>query len=410
MSGGILAGVSSPTATIADQGTLAATGSRKALTGFFISGLLLSFLGAILPSWRHHLFAEYGTISWYFLGLIAGILASVWVSPPLLERKGIGWTLAFACAIASAALLYLAFVSPPYSPWYRVGGLVVIGLSAGILHTAIFHAISPMYRHDPAATINMAGILFGLGCLTVALLVSGTFYAYSAPAIQTWIAVIPALFGWFYVRAKFTAQPIPVHPPLNAILGELRSPGAILFSLLLFFQFGNEWAIAGWLPLFLSQRLGISPATSLLMLAIYWAALLVGRIVAQWVLPRVSHAKLLVLSVAGAIFGCVIMLSTETRFGAVSGILLLGGAFAPIYPLLVEKIGGRFPYYHPGFYNGIFSFAIAGGLLAPCTLGYFASLWGVRVVMALPLAGSAVVFLLLALISLEARLNSAARR
>jgi fucose permease len=146
------------------------------------------------------------------------------------------------------------------------------------------------------------------------------------------------------------------------------------------------------------------------MLAVYWAALLFGRVIAQWVLPRVSHAKLLVLSVLAAIFGCVVMLSTESRFGAVCGILLLGGAFAPIYPLLVEKIGGRFPYYHPGFYNGIFSFAIAGGLLAPCTLGYFASVWGVRVVMGLPLAGSAVVFLLLALISLEARLSSAARR
>ncbi len=402
--------MSAPTEVIADQGTLASTGARKALAGFYVSGLLLAFLGAILPSWRHHLFSDYGTIGWYFFGLIAGILCSVWISPPLLERKGIGWTLAFACAIASAALLYLAFVSPPYSPWFRVGGLVVIGLSAGILHTAIFHAISPMYRHDPAATINMAGILFGLGCLTVALLVSGTFYAYSAPAIQTWIAVIPGLFGWLYIRSKFTSQPIPVHPSPRAILGELHSTGAILFSLLLFFQFGNEWAIAGWLPLFLSQRLGISPATSLGMLALYWAALLVGRIVAQWVLPRVSHAKLLVLSVGAAIFGCVIMLSTETRFGAVSGVLLLGGAFAPIYPLLVEKIGGRFPYYHPGFYNGLFSFAIAGGLFAPCTLGYFASLWGVQVVMELPLAGSAVVFLLLALISLEARLSSAARK
>jgi MFS transporter, FHS family, glucose/mannose:H+ symporter len=398
-------GVSPATAT-PDQGTLTATGSRRALAGFFVSGLLLAFLGAILPCWRHHLISEYGTISWYFIGLIAGILGSVWASPPLLERKGIGWTLAFACAISSAALLYLAFVSPPYSPWWRVLGLAMVGFSAGVLHTAIFHAISPIYRHDPAATINMAGILFGFGCLTVALLVSGTFYAYSAPAIQTWIAVIPGLFGWFYVRTKFTPQPIPAHPSPQMIMAELRSPRAVLLSLLLFFQFGNEWAIAGWLPLFLSQRLGISPKTSLLMLALYWVSLLVGRVATQSIMPRVSHAKLLGLSVLGAMFGCVVLLSTDNRFGAVSGILLLGGAFAPIYPLLVEKIGKGFPYYHPGFYNGIFSFAMAGGLLAPCTLGYFATVWGIQVVMILPLAGSAVVFLLLVLISLEARLNA----
>jgi MFS transporter, FHS family, glucose/mannose:H+ symporter len=401
--------VSPPQPVHSEQGALAAQGGRKALAGFFISGLLLSFLGAILPSWGHHISSEYSTIALYFIGLLAGVTGSVWVSPPLLERKGVGWTLAFACGCAAAAFVYLAFVSPPFSPWWRVAGLAIIGLSAGVLHTAIFDAISPMYRHDPAAIINLAGILFGLGCLTVALLVSGAFYAYTPSAIQAWIAVIPALFGWFYVRSKFAEQPVPQQPSPKALLVELKTPGAVLFSLLLFFQFGNEWAIAGWLPLFLTQRLGISPATSLMMLALYWFALLVGRVAAQWVLPRVSHARLLLFSVLAAMFGCVVLIATDNRFGAVIGILMLGGAFAPIYPLLVEKIGHRFPYYHPGFYNGIFSFAIAGGLLAPCAIGYFASYWGVRVVMGLPLAGSVIVFVLLLLISLEARLSASTR-
>jgi fucose permease len=393
----------------AAQGTLASKGARRALTGFFISGLLLAFPGAILPSWGHHLSSRYGTVGWYFLGLIAGLVASALLSPRLLERKGIGWTLAFASATASASFLFLAFVSPPVSAWWRVVGLALVGLSAGVLHTAMFNAISPMYRHDAAATINLAGILFGLGCLTVALLVSGTFYMYTAPAIQAWIAVIPGLFGWFYLRTRFESQPVPVQPPLGAILVELRSPAAVLFSLLLFFQFGNEWAVAGWLALFLSQRLGISPATALMLLALYWAALLVGRVVAQSILPTASHARMLLWSVLAAMFGCTILLATNNRFGAMSGILLLGGAFAPIYPLVVEKIGRRFPAYHPGFNNGIFSFAMAGGLLAPCVLGYLASVWGIRIVMVLPLAGSAVVFMLLMLIWLEARLSAPAR-
>jgi FHS family glucose/mannose:H+ symporter-like MFS transporter len=392
-----------------EQGTLGdAVGARKALGGFFVSGLLLAFLGAILPTWEHHLSSEYSTIALYFVGLIVGVLGSVWISPPLLKEKGIGWTLSFACGTAAAALVYLAFVSPPFSPWGRVIGMGLMGCSAGILHTAIFHAISPMYRHDPAATVNLVGILFGLGCLTVAVLVSGTFFIYSAASIQLWIALIPALFAVGYARSRFAPQPIPHQPSPRAILAELQTPGAVLFSLLLFFQFGNEWAIAGWLPLFLTQRLGISPATSLMMLALYWFALLIGRIVAQAILPRVRHGRLLVTSMLTSVLGCIVLLLTDNPFGAVSGILLLGAAFAPIYPLIVEKIGHRFPYYHPGFYNSIFSFAIAGGLLAPCTLGYFATVWGVRVVMGLPLAGSVVVFLLSALIWLEARLSASA--
>jgi len=398
-----------PPGRLPEEGTLASSGSRRALAGFFVSGLLLAFLGAILPSWQYHLSSEYGTVGYYFFGLIAGTLASVWISPPLIEKKGIGWTLAFACAAASSALLYLAFVSPPFSPWWRVAGMVFVGCSAGILHTAIFNAISPMYRHDPVATVNLGGMLFGLGCFTVALLVSGTFYMYSAPAVQVWIAIIPALFGWMYVRSRFTAQPAAHAPSPHAVLSELRSPGAVLFSLLLFFQFGNEWAVAGWLPLFLSQRLGISPADSLGMLALYWLSLLIGRVVAQWLMSRVKHTRLLLTSVLGGVFGSIVLIATDNRFGAIAGVLLLGCSFAPIYPLVVERIGHRFPSYHPGFYNGLFSFAIAGGMLAPCTLGYFASLWGIWVVMGLPLLGSVMVFLLLMLVWLEARFNTAAK-
>jgi len=388
------------------EGTLGSAGSRRALAGFFVSGVLLSFLGAILPAWQHHISSEYGVVGLYFLGLITGLLASVGAAPRLLENKGVGWTLAFACAIAGSGFLYLAFTSPPVSAWWRVGGMAILGFAAGLLHTAMFQAISPMYRHDPAATVNLAGILFGLGCLTVALIVSGAFYAYTAAALQAWIAVIPALFGWMYWKTPFPLRPVPHHPAVREIFSELRSPAAVLLALLLFFQLGNEWAVAGWLTLFLTQRLGMSPASSLRMLALYWLALLIGRVAAQWILRRVRHSRLLVSSAGGSVLGCLILLATDNQFGAIAGILLLGSAFAPIYPLLVEKIGHRFPYFHPGFYNGIFSFAIAGGLLAPGMLGYFASEWGVSMVMGLPLAGSIVVFALLLMIGLEARLTA----
>lgn len=391
------------------EGTLSSTAPRRALAGFFVSGVLLSFLGAILPAWQQHLSSDYTIVGLYFVGLITGLLASVFVSPRLLERKGAGWTLALACGIAGCGFLFLAFVSPPVAAWWRVAGMAIVGFAAGLLHTAVFQAVSPMYRHDPVATVNLAGILFGMGCLAVALLISGAFYVYTAAALQTWMAVIPALFGWMYWKTPFPPEPVPHQVSAAAILSELRSPAAVLLALLLFFQFGNEWAVAGWLALFLTQRLGISPVAALMMLALYWTALLLGRVAAQWALSRVRHSRLLAGSVLASMLGCVILAATNNRFGAISGILLLGGSFAPIYPLVVEKIGRRFPSFHPGFYNGIFSLAIAGGLLAPCTLGYFASQWGVGVVMGLPLAGSVVVFVLLLLIWLEARLSAPPR-
>jgi FHS family glucose/mannose:H+ symporter-like MFS transporter len=392
------------------EGTLGTSGSRRALAGFYVSGILLGFLGAILLSWQHHLSAGYGVISLYFAGLIGGLLASVWISPRMLESKGVNWTLAFACALAGTAFVYLGFVSPPHVFWWRVGGMAMIGAAAGILHTAVFHAISPMYRHNPVATVNLAGVLFGLGCLTDAVLISGVYYLYSVPVLQVWMAVLPALFGWIFWKSTFSPQPVPMQPPAGALFSALKDPGAVLLSLLLFFQLGNEWSVAGWLPLFLSQRLGLAPTTALELLALYWFALLVGRVIAQWGLPRVRHSKLLLGCVIAAMFGGIVLSATNNEFGAISGILMLGGSFAPIYPLVVEKIGVSFPYYHPGCYNGLFSVALAAGLLAPCLLGFAAMQWGVGVVMMLPMFGSVVVFLLLGLMWLEARLSAHARR
>src|SRR3984893_5195389 len=197
------------TASTAGGDPLGSSSARRALAGFFVSGVLLSFLGAILFSWQHHLTSQYGVVGLYYAGLITGLVGSARMSAALLRRNGIGWTLALACGLAGAAFLYLAFVSPPFSPWWRVAGMAVVGFSAGLLHTAIFQAISPMYRHDPAATVNLAGILFGAGCFTVAILISGTFYIYTPAAIQVWIAVIPALAGWGYIKTRFEPHALP---------------------------------------------------------------------------------------------------------------------------------------------------------------------------------------------------------
>lgn len=385
------------------------SGSRRALAGFYVSGVLLGFLGAILLSWEHHLTSTYDIISLYFFGLIAGLFASVWISHRLLEWKGIAWSLSFACALAGTAFLFLAFASPPVSYVWRVLALSLVGISAGILHTAVFHAISPVYRHNPAATVNLAGMLFGLGCLTDAVLISGAYYLYSVPVIQVWIAIIPSLFGWIFWKGTFSDDPLPYQPRPAALFVALKNPGAVLLSLLLFFQLGSEWAVAGWLPLFLSQRLGLAPTSALWMLAVYWLTLAVGRISAQWLLPRVRHSRLLIGCAFAVMLGSVILSATNNEFGAFAGILMLGGAFAPIFPLVIERIGQSFPYYQPGFYNGLFSFAMAGGLLAPAILGYVALAWGVGSVMLLPMLGSAMVFLLLILIWLEARLSAHVR-
>jgi len=376
--------------------------SRRALAGFFVSGLILSFPGAILPAWGYHLRPNYLTVGNYFLALVIGVLAAIKVSRYVIAQRGLGGTLVLGCSIAFASLLLLSLTSPPVEESWRFPGLLGLGLGAGLLNTAIFQALSPAFRINPAATVNLAGIFFGLGSFISPLLIAGTFNLYDVSTILYVVALVPGFFAIGYARVTFPTADSAPQRPVKEILREFTVPAAVLLSLLLFVHFGNEWAIAGWLPLFLILRLGLSPVNALLLLLLYWLALMLGRVACQAILPRFSHAKLLLISILASLLGCLFLSFTNNLFGATIGTLLVGLGFAPIYPLVVGAIRSRFPHYHPGFFNGIFSIGLTGGMLAPATVGYLADYMGLGAITLLPVAGSLVVLVLVLVIWLEA--------
>ena len=382
----------------------APSGPRGALAGFFLSGFLLALLGAILPAWGYHRDPpEFTTVGNYFLCLFIGLVTAAVPARRIMARRGVAFLLVFGSGLACASLFYLALLPAATSPWWRALGLLALGMAAGLLNMALFHAISRRYQSDAAGTVSLGGVWYGGGCLLATML--GTFYAYGAPVILALMALVPGIFAGLYAKASYLPSPGGAEPTLMQALADFRSPGAVMFALLLFFQFGNEWSLAGWMPLYLHHRVGLSPKAALWTLALYWLFLLGGRLGAVAILPRVRHGRLLLASVVSALFGCLIIASTKTGFGAASGVLFVGAGYASVFPLVAEAIGRRFPYYHPGFFNGIFSLAMAGGLLAPASIGYAAHYWDVRVVIVIPLLGTCMVMLLILLIWLESKVT-----
>jgi len=380
--------------------------TRVALSVFFLSGFLMSVPGAILPAWGYHIRDEFLAVGAFFLATAFGLMISVLVAPTLRRFQRPSLVIAVGGGIGAAAFLVLAFTGPPVAWMWRVAGFFLLGLGAGVLNSAAFQSIVSAYERDPASTVNMAGILFGSGNLAIALFLSSTFYVYDVRSTLILAALAPGFAAVLYHRHQVAAPAALPDQPLRQVWRDVRSPAAVLFSLLLFFQFGNEWTVASWLPIFLVRRTGVSPEDSLFMLAAYWLALIVGRVAAQPLLRMVGHGKLLFWSAGAAVAGCVLLISTNNAFGAWSGLLLLGVGFAPIYPLVVEWIGGRFPAYHPGVFNGLFSIAVSGGLLWPFLVSLAASQWGIWVVMAMPMIGSIIVFLLTVALWLESRLHA----
>jgi fucose permease len=381
----------------------AAALSKRALAGFFVLGLLLAFLGAVLPAWGYHLRPDFITIGNYFLAVNIGLFLSLCLSSTVLQRQGWAFGIAWGGLGAAFSLIVLAAIPVTAPDYLRLIGLVGLGAAAGILNASVFQAISPAYRIDPAGTVTLAGTLFGAGSLMAPVLTAGVFNLYSVPLVLLLFAAVPAALALAFAPITAHHEPRVAPRPPQELTRDFGNPGALLLSALLFFQFGNEWAIAGWLPLFLIQRLGISPVAALGILGLYWAALIVGRLLMRTGPFRIRHGRLLLASAAAAWFGCLVLALTNNRFGALLGTTMIGLAFAPVYPLVVERIGQRFPQYQPGFFNGVFSLGLVGGLLAPASLGYAAHWLGMRVVVMLPAAGTFIVLVLVVAIWTEAR-------
>src|SRR5689334_15166286 len=181
------------------------------LAGFLLSGFLLALLGAILPAWGYHRDPpEFAVAGNYFLSLAVGVMAATRAADSLRTRRGLSVLLVAGCALSCAALLFLAAVpSPPSgSNWLRAVGLLGLGAGAGLANVALFHGISPRYQRDPAGTVVIGGIWYGIGCLAATLLVAGTFYAYTVPSILIFMAVVPGLYAGVYARTPLASAAV----------------------------------------------------------------------------------------------------------------------------------------------------------------------------------------------------------
>ncbi len=323
--------------------------------GFFLCGSLFGMMGALMVAWRYYLGQDSRLIGLHFLALDAGMLLAHLYTRRHVSESSVRWTMIFGSIISAGGLIALSFILPPAPMGFRLVGLVVTGIGVGVIFSGLFYLVRPFQQTNAAAIVNFNGGLFGLGALFVTLLIGGTYYLYSVQFEMLLLATLPLVFlavWWKQRRAEVASAPVP--SPTAAKIRDLGSIGAVLFSLLLFFQFGNEWSIATWLPLFLVRRLGSNPESAVFVLALYFFALIVGRIVAQFLLRRVNHTRLLMVSTLTAIIGYFGLSMTSSVIGAGAAVVFIGAGFASIYPLVAEKVGRRYGA-HPGFYLTAFS-------------------------------------------------------
>ena len=292
-----------------------------------------STLGLLWPSIRLSLGQPVGALG---ILLIPGIAASV-VSSAITGRLRLS---AGPLVAASTLLIALALAAEALAPsmWVMIVGTVLFGVGFGALDTALnAHAA----RHFGARDINWMHASYGLGATLGPLLVTALLSA-GRSWRQTYgvMALLLAVLGGVLVLAR-RGWRVPAPAPLPAARpAHTAPPGAALGALsFIAVETGIESGAGIWGYLFLTSGRGLPPAAAGVAVAAYWAMMCVGRVVLGPVAERLGAARVLAAAVAGVPLGAMLMALPGSGALAVAGLMLLGLAAAPIFPLFTLTTG-----------------------------------------------------------------------
>jgi FHS family glucose/mannose:H+ symporter-like MFS transporter len=365
--------------------------SGASYAGMFGFGIVMALLGAILPLISQRLHFDLAHAGNLFLAMNGAMLVTTIAIGPLLDRFGMKAAFVVAPLFVAGALVLIAGIATFAG---LVLAVVLLGAGGGALNQATNTLIADLHD-DPkrkSAALNLLGVFFGFGALFIpfgigsllnALGLSDILYVGGA------VSLIPMLSAWLRFPAPRQSQGVS----FGDVLRFARQPLVVVFALLLFCESGNEFLLGGYVTTFLTQNLGASMAAASYLLAAYWGALMIGRIILSRVLLRASGGGLILASALGVAASVALLLLVPALPVAAAAIMLLGFSIAAIFPTTLGLAGARYPSHSGTVFSILISVALSGGMTLPWVAGQLAGSHGVSaglllaIVSALAIAG-----------------------
>ena len=290
-----------------------------------------STLGLLWPSMRLSFGVPVGALG---ILLVFGITASV-ISSAAAGRVRVrtGPLVAAGTMLVAVALAVEAFAP---SLWVMAIGTVLFGVGFGAIDTALnAHGA----RHFGARDINWMHASYGLGAtigplLVTALLSGGLGWRRTYGLMALVLAALACVFtvrrrGWRESSQVCRAAEGKPRPATAR-----RKPPAALTLTFTAVETGIESGAGIWGYVFLTAGRGLAPETAGVAVSAYWAMMFVGRVVLGPVAQRLGPAGVLAVAVAGIPAGAALMTAPGPGLLAVVGLMILGLAAAPVFPLL----------------------------------------------------------------------------
>ena len=290
--------------------------------GMAATGVGTVLLGSILPRL---------SVQWHLRDKDAGLLLMVQfaasASGALLIRRNLRRTMAIGYALFAAGGLAVFVLQQRSLPAFLVFGL---GMGMAMTSTSILVGRrSTTGRGAAMAILNSAWSVGAMACPLVAADLLRHTQASSLFGLLG-LSVIPfAFLPVFAGQATF----VTASGTANVRTGRQEAWTIAYFAALAFLYVGVESSVGNWMSTYATRDTAVSFAGSSVAIALFWAALLLGRAVTPAGLLVLSEIHLYRIAIVAAIAGICVMLGAHHRAVLLAGSILTGLALGPVYPL-----------------------------------------------------------------------------
>lgn len=346
-----------------------------ACAGLFTFGIMTSFLGATLPELSTRLSFDLARSGTLFSFLYLPQIPMVFLAGPIIDRFGKKPVLAGGFLFCAAALVGMA-----YAPSYAVLGalLLVLGLGGSSAMSASNTLIPDLYPENPSSALNLGNIFFGVGAIFFPWVVTLMTARLGLQATLWFIALVVAGVAVVALAQTF--------PPAGSAGGfdwrEARrvalDPAVILLAWVLFFYSAVEISTAGWIRTYLEQGFHSSSQASKIILTVFWAMMMTGRLAASQVVKKVRGPRLVLGASFGALVGLLLMALAPNAQVATAGIVICGLSYAPVFPTTAGTASTYFSKLFGTVFGILMTLALLSGAVVPPAIGYIAQRTSVR--------------------------------
>jgi fucose permease len=346
-----------------------------ACLGMLVFGIVLTTLGAVLPSVIERFGIDKANAGTLFLVMTFGILAGSIVFGPVADRYGYKGML-----VAATALIFAGLEGIALAPSLRSLRLAVLltGFGGGVVNGGANALVADISADGRSSGLSLVGIFFGIGAVGVPFALSLLLGSVSYAAVIAGVGAIVLGPLTFIAWARFPEPKQPQGVPIAAGVRLVRDPVLLLMGLMLFLESGIEITVGGWTATFFTEELGLVAERALVVLSLYWLGLMLARLALGSALRRAEPTRVLFVCIGVALLGALLLLGTRSLTPAAVGVFLLGVGFAATFPVVLGLVGDRYAHLSGTAFSVVIAIALTGGMLVPYLTGVIGNTQGLR--------------------------------